>query len=67
MDDYEWAMKEMMADTDYLYSSMIRDQYSLGKVISKKYRLLRVAYTVFMIGITLSSLLFAAFILFVPA
>jgi len=66
MDEYEWAMKEMMADTDYLYSSMIRDQYSLGKVISKKYRLLRVAYTVFMIGIILSSILFAVFILFVP-
>ena len=67
MEDYEWAMKEMMADTDYLYSSMIRDQYSLGKVISKKYKLLRVAYTVFMIGLILSSLLFAAFILFDPA
>ena len=64
MDEYEWAMKEMMSDTDYLYSSMIRDQYSLGKVISKKYKLLRVAYTVFMIGIILSSLLFALFILF---
>jgi len=66
MEEYEWAMKEMMADSDYLYSSMIRDQYSLGKVISKKYRLLRVAYTVFMIGIILSSLLFALFILFEP-
>lgn len=66
MKEYEWAMKEMMADTDYLYSSMIRDQYSLGKVISKKYRLLRVAYTVFMIGIILSSILFAVFILFEP-
>mgnify|MGYP001816378410 FL=1 len=64
MDEYEWAMKEMMADTDYLYSSMIRDQYSLGKVISRKYLLLRIAYTVFMIGIILSSLLFAVFILF---
>jgi predicted metal-dependent HD superfamily phosphohydrolase len=66
MEEYEWAMKEMMADTDYLYSSMIRDQYSLGKVISKKYRLLRIAYTVFMIGIILSSLLFAVFVLFEP-
>jgi hypothetical protein len=66
MEEYEWAMKEMMGDTEYLYSSMIRDQYSLGKVISKKYRLLRVAYTVFMIGIVLSSLLFAVFVLFEP-
>ena len=66
MDEYEWAVKEMMDDTDYLYSSMIRDQYSLGKVIANKYRLLRIAYTIFMIGLIVSSLLFAAFILFVP-
>ena len=65
MEDYEWAMKQMMDDTDYLYSSMIRDQYSLGKVISQKYKLLRTAYTIFMIGLILSSILFAVFILFV--
>ena len=66
MEEYEWAMKEMMNDQDYLYSSMIRDQYNLGKVISQKYRLLRTAYTIFMIGLILSSFLFAVFILFVP-
>jgi len=65
MDEYEWAVKEMMDDQDYLYSSMIRDQYSLGKVIGQKYKLLRIAYTVFMVGIIVSSLLFAVFILFV--
>jgi len=65
MEDYEWAVKEMMADQDYLYSSMIRDQYSLGKVISQKYKLLRIAYTIFMIGLILSSVLFAVFVLFV--
>ncbi len=65
MEDYEWAVKEMMADQNYLYSSMIRDQYSLGKVISQKYKLLRIAYTIFMIGLILSSLLFAVFVLFV--
>jgi hypothetical protein len=64
MEDYEWAVKEMMADQNYLYSSMIRDQYSLGKVISQKYKLLRIAYTIFMIGLILSSLLFAVFVLF---
>ncbi len=66
LEEYEWAVKEMMADQNYLYSSMIRDQYSLGKVISQKYRLLRIAYTVFMIGLILSSLLFALFVLFIP-
>jgi predicted metal-dependent HD superfamily phosphohydrolase len=63
MDEYEWAVKEMMKDSNYLYSSMIRDQYSLGKVIGKKYKLLRTAYTVFMVGLILSSILFAIFIL----
>ncbi len=66
MEEYEWAVKEMMSDQDYLYTTMIKDQYSLGKVISQKYRLLRVAYTIFMIGLILSSLLFALFILVVP-
>jgi predicted metal-dependent HD superfamily phosphohydrolase len=66
MDEYEWAVKEMMKDNNYLYTSMIKDQYSLGKVIGKKYRLLRVAYTIFMIGLILSSLLFAIFILAIP-
>lgn len=66
MDEYEWAVKEMMKDNNYLYTSMIRDQYSLGRVIGKKYRLLRMAYTIFMIGLILSSLLFAIFILAVP-
>ena len=64
-EEYEWALKEMMTDPNYLYSSLIRDQYSLGKVISKKYRLLRIAYTIFMIGLVVSSILFAVFILFV--
>ncbi|KPL16322.1 MAG: hypothetical protein AMS26_04935 [Bacteroides sp. SM23_62] len=66
MDEYEWAVTEMMKDSNYLYSSMIRDQYSLGKVIGRKYKLLRVAYTVFMIGLIISSLLFAIFIVAVP-
>ena len=65
IEDYEWAVKEVMADQNYLYSSMIRDQYSLGKVISQKYKLLRIAYTIFMVGLILSSVLFAVFVLFV--
>ena len=65
-EEYDWAVKEMMKDSNYLYSSMIRDQYSLGRVIGRKYRLLRIAYTVFMIGIILSSILFAIVVLANP-
>lgn len=50
-EDFEWGMKEMMGDREYLYGSMIRDIYSLGKVLGKKYRYLRLCYTIFMYGL----------------
>ena len=56
---YSNAMKAMMTDADYLYSSMLQDIYVLGTVLGKKYKLLRVAYTLFMIGIIVSVLAFA--------
>ena len=54
--DYQWAMKEMLQDADYLYGSMIKDIYFLGAVLGKKYRLLRMSYTIFMFGFVLSIL-----------
>ena len=57
-EDYNWAMNELMKDKDYVYNSMIKDLYHLGIVLEKKYRLLRVAYTIFMFGIIISVLAF---------
>ncbi len=57
--EYENAMKIMMQDADYLYGSMLQDIYNLGKVLGKKYKLIRLAYTIFMIGIIVSVLAFA--------
>jgi predicted metal-dependent HD superfamily phosphohydrolase len=57
--DFDWGMKEMMKDRDYLYSSMIRDIYFLGKVLGRKYHLLRISYSVFMYGLILAVLAFA--------
>ncbi|MEI9921076.1 MAG: Pycsar system effector family protein [Bacteroidota bacterium] len=54
LNDYEWAVKEMMKDGDYLYSNLIHDIYYLGVVLGKKYRLLRVSYTFFMFGFVIS-------------
>ncbi len=54
LQDYQWGMKEMLKDADYLYSSMIKDIYFLGAVLGKKYRLLRYSYTIFMFGFVLS-------------
>lgn len=50
LQDYQWAMKEMLKDGEYLYGSMIKDIYFLGAVLGKKYRLLRISYTIFMFG-----------------
>ena len=49
--DYDWAMKEMMKDKDYLYGSMIKDIYFLGVVLARKYKLLRISYSIFMYGL----------------
>lgn len=59
LDDYEWAIGELMKNDDNLYSIMIKDQFFLGKVLAKKYKLLRIAYNVFMFGIIISALAFA--------
>ena len=56
LQDYQWGMKEMLQDADYLYGSMIKDIYFLGVVLGKKYRLLRMSYTIFMFGFVLSIL-----------
>ena len=52
--DYEWGMKELMEDRDYLYSNLIRDIYYLGLVLDKKYRYLRIAFNTFMYGLIIS-------------
>ncbi|MEM1002576.1 MAG: Pycsar system effector family protein [Bacteroidota bacterium] len=56
--EFEWAMKEMMQDRDYLYSSLTKDLYFLGLVLNRKYNLLRLTYTVFAIGIIISVIAF---------
>ncbi len=56
--DYEWGMREMMKDSEYLYGSLIKDIYFLGKVLGRKYKYLRIAYNIFMYGFVLSILSF---------
>ena len=65
--NYEWGMKEMMKDGDYLYSSLIKDIYFLGVVLGKKYKLLRAAYTTFMIGFVISIIAFVIAMMFFSA
>lgn len=49
--DFVQGMEELMRNTDRVYLNMSRDIYALGHVLERKFRLLRVSYTVFMIGL----------------
>ncbi len=57
-EDYLTGMMEILQRPDVLYSQMTRDIYGLGSVLMRKFELLRVAYTVFMIGLTIGILSF---------
>ncbi|WP_213278079.1 Pycsar system effector family protein [Chryseobacterium indologenes] len=59
-DDYNNAMKDLIKDRDYIYDSMVKDLYYLGKVLDRKYKLLSITYKIFMAGIIISVLSFGA-------
>lgn len=56
--DYENAIEGMLNDKDYIYSSLTKDLYFLGVVLSRKYKLLRWTYTLFMTGMIISVIVF---------
>jgi predicted metal-dependent HD superfamily phosphohydrolase len=58
LEDFRWGMGIMMRDPEYLYGSLIKDVYYLGVVLGKKYRLLRIAYNIFMVGVVISVIAF---------
>lgn len=59
LNEFEWAIEELVKDKEYIYTSMTKDLYFLGKVLDRKYRILRATYTVFMVGIIISVIAFA--------
>lgn len=58
LEEFQDGMTELMNDRDYLYKSLMKDLYFLGIVLNRKYKLLRIAYTIFMIGIIASVITF---------
>ena len=58
LDEYKWAMSNLMQDPEYLYSNLVSDIHSLGVVLGRKYALVRKAYNLFMVGIIISVLAF---------
>jgi predicted metal-dependent HD superfamily phosphohydrolase len=63
-DQYNEAMRKMMNDSNYLYGALINDIYQLAVVLGRKYRLIRLAYNIFMFGIIISVIAFAIAIFF---
>ena len=63
IEEYEWAMGIMMVDKDYLYGSLVKDIHQLGVVLGRKYKLIRLAYIIFTIGIVVSVLAFTIAVL----
>ena len=58
MKDFEWGINELLDDREFLYGSLTRDFYNLGKVLSAKYRYLRICYLVFGGGLVVSVISF---------
>jgi hypothetical protein len=58
LEDYSSGMKTMLNDQDFLYNNLIKDVYSQGVVLGRKYRLLRAAYNVFMFGLIVAIVTF---------
>ncbi|MDT0606683.1 Pycsar system effector family protein [Croceitalea rosinachiae] len=58
LSEYEWAIQELVKDNKFIYSSLTKDLYFLGLVLNRKYKILRLTYTIFIIGIVISVLAF---------
>ena len=52
-DDFTAGMIDLIQDKSVVYETMIRNLYGLGSVLKKKFALLKVAYTAFMIALIL--------------
>jgi hypothetical protein len=57
-DEYLSGMVKIMNDKEFLYESLAKDVYGQGIVLGRKYRLLRIAYNVFMFGLIASVIAF---------
>ena len=61
--DFDWGIKEMMSDKDFLYSSLTQDSYFHARSVGKKYLYLNLSYSIFMYGLCITALTFFIFYL----
>jgi len=51
LEHYMEGMKKVMYDREFLYGTLIKDVYSQGVVLGRKYKFIRTAYNIFMFGL----------------
>jgi len=64
-DDFLEGMRELLGDQEAIYDEMILNIYGLGLVLRKKFALLQVAYTAFMLALILGVSSFIAMFVWV--
>jgi predicted metal-dependent HD superfamily phosphohydrolase len=60
LEDYTFGMEQVMNDRIFIYKTLIKDVYAQGVVLGRKYKLLRIAYNIFMFGLIASVIAFVA-------
>jgi len=58
LDVYTDAMLKLMDDGDTLYRTLIHEDYREGRILGQKYKLLRIAYNIFMYGLIAAVVIF---------
>ncbi|MBK8968774.1 MAG: hypothetical protein IPM36_19305 [Lewinellaceae bacterium] len=56
--EFEWAVEQATQDRNFLYGTIKRDMYRLGVDLANRYKFIRIAYHVFLVGIIISVILF---------
>ncbi len=64
--EYRRSLRALIADEENLYNSLIDNIYAQGRVLSRKYRLLRFAYGFFMVGFSTAILCALQVLIFGP-
>lgn len=64
LNDYMNEMDELIKSKESIYHTMVLDIYNQGKVLDRKYKLLSIAYQIFMYGFVFSVLTFLVIFLF---
>ena len=65
--EFAQGMEELMKDRPFVYDTMIRNIYGIGSVLNRKFVLLQVAYTAFMLALVLGMSAYMAVFIWVAA